>query len=382
MSKRNIYILYAMACLQGMVFYGPIATLYRQVHGVTIFQITLIESISLALGLVLELPWGIIADKIGYKRTMEFCSVLYLVSKVVFWQAEGFTGFLVERILLSVVISGLSGVETAVLYLSCGKDGSQTVFGVYNSLQTVGLLFAAWVYSTFVGEDYPLAGLLTVIGYGAAAILSVFLTEVSEEKAEAMGAREFFTLIKARLGDKSLIPFLLAVAFLNETHQTITVFLNQLEYEVCGLSPRIMGYIYMIVTLAGLTGVWSEKVRIRLGADGSAAVYYGAAVAACVVLAALDHALLSILAILTLRVVFSLFQPLQTALQNQGVVSANRATELSVNALLIDSVGLGTNLAFGKLAEWDLSAAFWLGAALCLIGGVLFRVWYRQSLPA
>lgn len=56
--KRNLWIMYAIALLQGMVFYGPIATLYRQAHGLTIFQITLIESISLVLLILLEIPWG------------------------------------------------------------------------------------------------------------------------------------------------------------------------------------------------------------------------------------------------------------------------------------------------------------------------------------
>jgi hypothetical protein len=60
--KRNVWLMYAIALLQGMVFYGPIATLYRQSAGITIFEITMIESISLALSLLLELPWGIIAD--------------------------------------------------------------------------------------------------------------------------------------------------------------------------------------------------------------------------------------------------------------------------------------------------------------------------------
>ncbi|MDE5933296.1 MAG: MFS transporter, partial [Lachnospiraceae bacterium] len=67
MSKKNCYLMYAIACLQGMVFYGPIATLYRQAQGVSVFEITLIESISLAICLLLELPWGIVADRIGYK---------------------------------------------------------------------------------------------------------------------------------------------------------------------------------------------------------------------------------------------------------------------------------------------------------------------------
>ena len=71
--KKNLYIMYAIAFLQGMVFYGPIATLYRQAQGISVFQITVIESISLALCILLEIPWGIVADKIGYKKTMIFC---------------------------------------------------------------------------------------------------------------------------------------------------------------------------------------------------------------------------------------------------------------------------------------------------------------------
>lgn len=76
MMKRNIRIMYLMALLQGMVFYGPVATLYRQARGVTVFQITIIEGISLGLSLLLEIPWGVIADRIGYRKTMIFCSWL------------------------------------------------------------------------------------------------------------------------------------------------------------------------------------------------------------------------------------------------------------------------------------------------------------------
>ena len=59
--------MYAISLLQGMVFYAPIATLYRTAQGVTISQIALIESISLILSLLFEVPWGVLADRIGYK---------------------------------------------------------------------------------------------------------------------------------------------------------------------------------------------------------------------------------------------------------------------------------------------------------------------------
>ena len=121
--KKSIYLMYAIALLQGMVFYGPVATLYRQAQGISVFQITLIESISLALCIALEIPWGFVADKIGYRRTMVFCSGLYFVSKIVFWKATGFGGFLLERVMLSVVLAGLSGVDFSIIYLSpCRKD--------------------------------------------------------------------------------------------------------------------------------------------------------------------------------------------------------------------------------------------------------------------
>ena len=63
MIKKNIVLMLLLGFLQAMVFYAPIATLYRQAQGITLSQITIIESICLALCLLLELPWGIVADK-------------------------------------------------------------------------------------------------------------------------------------------------------------------------------------------------------------------------------------------------------------------------------------------------------------------------------
>lgn len=184
--KKNIYLMYAIGLLQGMVFYGPIATLYRQAQGVTVFQITLIESISLALCIALEVPWGVVADRIGYRKTMIFCCLLYFVSKILFWQATDFWWFLAERILLSVVIAGMSGVDSSILYLSCQGQNSQKVFGIYSGMGMAGLLIAAGVFSLVVRDNYPLAACLTVISYALAAVLALGLTEVKQETSPSI----------------------------------------------------------------------------------------------------------------------------------------------------------------------------------------------------
>jgi MFS family permease len=377
--KRNIWLMYAIALLQGMIFYGPIATLYRQDAGITVFEITIIESISLSLCLLLELPWGIIADKIGYKRTMIICCCLYFVSKVVFWQATEFWTFLLERVMLSVVIAGLSGVEISILYLSCENHGSQKVFGIYNNLLISGLLIASFIYAVAAKNNYRLAGFLTVISYGIAAILSFGLKEVHKsEKGKESSVSEFILLLKQTLKNKHLILLLIGIALLNESHQTITVFLNQLQYIKCGTSASSIGYVYIAVTIIGLCGGFSARLTKRLGVVLFAAMLYLTAAAACIILAFTDSIFLSVNGIIILRITFSLFQPLQSDLQNKQVISSNRATALSINAVLIDSVGIATNVAFGKLADINLMFSMLLGGVFCITGFIMFLIWHKK----
>lgn len=383
-EQKNIYLMYTLAFLQGMVFYGPVSTLYRQAQGLSVFQITLIESISLLLSLALEIPWGIIADRIGYKRTMIFCGALFFISKLVFWMARGFCWFLLERVLLSVVVSGMSGVDMSILYLSCKEGESQKAFSIYNGLSVAGLLIASMIFSVFVGDDLKTAEFLTVLSYGVAAAVPVFLIEVKERETgggERRGERRekrilpflgFKTAFLRIVKNRPLLLFLVSVAFLTQTHQTVTVFLAQVQYERCGLSPSAIGYIYAAVTLAGFLGVFSDRSTRKIGIKMAGIVLQVVAILSCVGLAYTDSAAVSVCGVMALHVADSLFQPLQMELQNRQVSTEDRATELSIYAMIIDSIGVGTSLLFGALATVSLSLAFLLGMGLCTVGAYLF----------
>lgn len=377
--KKNIYLMYAIVFLQGMVFYGSIATLYRQASGITIFQITLIESISYILCILFEIPWGIIADKIGYKKTMCFCCVLYFASKLVFWRADIFAEFLWERVMLSIVIAGLSGVDSSILYLSCNKGESQKVFGIYNLLGTMGMLIASFVFAVFVSTDYRAAAFLTVISYGVAAILSFFITEVKGEEKAKICLQEFKYVLCQTVSNKSLMIFLIAVAFMTQIHQTITVFLNQIQYEKCGLSASNMGFVFIVITLVGMLGVFSDEFTRKKGSKFVGASIFITAFLTCFILAITNSALLSVCSVLLLNLANSLFQPLQMEEQNKQVMSNNRATELSIYAIIIDSICAGTSVMFGMLAKVALEQAFLFGAMLSLVGLLLFMIWHKRQ---
>lgn len=366
--RRNIYILYAMALLQGMVFYGPIATLYRQAAGVGLGQIALMEGVSLALAVALELPWGMAAERLGYRRTLALCSLLFFVTKVLFWRAAGFGGFLLERVLLGVVTAGLSGIDTGVLYLSCPEGEAHRVFGVYNNMTILGLLLATGVYTVLIGENYRLAGFLTVVSYAAAALLSLGLAEVRPpDRHRGRGAlSRFRKTLRETLGQKRLLLFLAGAALFGAAQQMVTVFYSQAQYQRVGMSAAGMGLAYAFMTLCGLLGGFSARLTERMGRRRTLLLLPLLSALSCLALALTGNGLVSVLAVSVFRAAFNLYQPLQSSIQNQAIETEDRATALSVHAVLLDGVTISATLLLGRLSEVDLSAAFLLGAGLCL----------------
>ena len=65
--------------------------------------------------------------------------------------------------------------------------------------------------------------------------------------------------------------------------------------------------------------------------------------------------------------------------QNKQVLSTNRATELSIYAIIIDSICAGTSVIFGALAKSSLEKAFLFGGILSLAGLILFLIWYKNK---
>ena len=242
--------MYAIALLQGMVFYAPVATLYRQVHGLSMFQITLIESISLVLCILLEVPWGALADRVGYKRTMVFCCCLYFVSKLVFWQADGFGWFLAERVMLSVVIAGLSGAAIALHGGFAGINGGEWIKVLY------GL-----VLSTLLGFAF---------GWAAARLVEFLCKNMDRRRttgffggAQIAGGAAMAFMHGAQDGQKFMGVFMLGIFLANGqdnvTNFQIPLWLMVLCSAVMALGTSIGGY--RIIKAVGMDMVKLEKYQ-------------------------------------------------------------------------------------------------------------------------
>ncbi len=378
--KRNIRLMYAVALLQGMVFYAPVATLYRQAQGVSLFEITLIESVSFFFMIALEIPWGVVTDRFGYKKTLIICNIVYFVSKLVFWKATGFLWFLSERLLLSVVFSGLSGCDTAYLFVLGKGQNNHRLFGMYSAMSTVGILFASAVFSLFIKDHYSLGGFLTAVSYGVSMLLSLLLQDIRPEETPRAGfltrARETMLALKQQA---HFLLFLFAATLLIQTNQTITVFFSQPQYVRSSIVPEHMGYLYILVTMAGLFSTKTEALTRRIGESATTKLLFILAGTACAVGALTETPLLSIASILLIRLCSSLFEPIHMARQNLQVTTSNRATMLSVYSSMMNIGAIFTNMLFGRAAEIHIAYAFALGALFCLLGLTLYAVWKKRA---
>ena len=379
-NRRNICLLYGAALLQGMVFYAPVATLYRQAHGVSVFQITLIESVSLALMLLLEVPWGAAADRIGYRRTLLLANALYLLSKLIFWRADGFGMFLLERVVLAASLAGVSGCDAALLWRSAGGRNGARVFGRYDAMMTIGLLAASTAFSFFWAEDYAAAALATGVSAAGALLLTGFLADVpesgeEEEQRDARAsARETFSALRRMAQDRRFLSFLIGSALLAETNQTVTVFLSQLQYVKSGIPVQSMGCLYTALTLAGIFGAWaSARCAAHLGTARLGKALFFTAGAACALMAAFARPVLSAACILILRLCAAMFAPAAMEVKNAAVQGSARATALSVFSMAANAVAIVTNLAFGRLSDRGVAYAMAFGALLCAAGGMMTR---------
>ena len=326
----------------------------------SVFEISLIEAVSLALCVALEVPWGYLADRLGYRRTMVLCCGLYFISKLVFWQADSFGDFLTERILLAVVQAGLSGVDSAILYLSCKGRDSLRVFSVYNALTMAGLVTAGGVFALLPAGSYRLAALLTAGSYALALLFALGLREVrSPEPAPARGS---FAAAAREALDRGVLPLLAEVC------QVATVFLNQLKYEACGMGQQAMSAAYVGASLLGLAGAFSPALARRLGRRGAAVFCALTCLGACGVLAASSSAPAAVASVLALRTSSSLLAPLTDEERNRRLHTEDRASALSVQAMVMECFAIAVNLALGALGQRSLTAAFLLGALMSAAG--------------
>lgn len=378
MLKRNIALMYAISFFQGLVFYASVSTLYRQACGLSLFQITLIESIFSAICIISELPWGIVADRIGYRRTILLCNLFFFVSKIIFWKADTFGAFLAERLVLSIVISGLSGVDDTILFLSCKKEEAQRVFSIHGYFGTLGMIIASTCFSLFFSENFRGAAFWTVVSYAIAAALSFGLKDVGAPTAKSIRS-QIASFHPAALLKNHFFVFLIAMAIVQEVYQLLIVFFSQPLYLQAGWSTAWIGTAHIALQILSMSVLFSDYLTKRWSARRFLPFLIALSALCSFLLAFQLPSALLFIVVAIVQMSCSLLGPLQANVQNQSITQENRATMLSAQSLFMRVIAIGVNLIVGRISENSLSASLFACGVLCLTALVCVMAWQRVS---
>ena len=252
-SIRAIWLFYIVAFLESLYFYAPVASLYRMEYGVTIFQITLTESAFFVSSLLLELPWGFVTARIGYKNTLLVAGAFNLLAAVMFWQAAGFGIFLAQRCILAIAISGFSGCDIAYLSRLVEPDKQHKVLGRYNAVSFAALVVVGVSFSFVQPLGYRMLAMLTMLCIGTGFILRLWLPKVESEPEDVLPFRQQLkALLLVIRHNRFFLLFVICGAALYEVQNTFTVFFSSPAYEAAGIVQGWYGALNLSLNLIGL----------------------------------------------------------------------------------------------------------------------------------
>ncbi|MGG7179152.1 MFS transporter [Clostridium paraputrificum] len=364
-KNKNVHLMYLIVFLQGFVFYGSIATIYRETRGISISEVFIIESIFFVLMIMLEVPWGWFADRFGYKNTLVISNFIFFISKIIFWRAAGFQLFLLERFLLAIALSGLSGCDSALLYLSIDKeDNSEEVFGKYNFYSNSGFLLSSLVSGFIINISMDLAAFFTIIPYLAALLVSLFLVDVKSEKENRGSIKESF---KEVLKNKKFIILIITFALMEEIVQGITVFLNQEQYIKSGIDIKYFGVILAFLAIVKLTSAKSYKISEKFGQKKAILLLSLIISITSGALAFISSPGLSILFIAIISGASALMMPMISDIKNKSIDQEDRATILSIYSMIGSLISVFINPVIGATSEVSLE----MGIVSCFIIGLI-----------
>jgi MFS family permease len=165
----------------GLVFFAPIALLVRTKAGIDYSAFFLLQTILALTILLLEIPSGIITDKIGYKKTIVISQLFLFLARVLLFLAfykKAIVVFICEAIIEGIFHCFTSGTISAYIYNRYGNDNYLQKKAKTGNWWTFGFLISTITYS-FIYKTYDIHGLLllTIFFDFLGCLMTIFLTE-------------------------------------------------------------------------------------------------------------------------------------------------------------------------------------------------------------
>ncbi len=383
---NNITILQIIFFFSSLYFYTPVLTLYFQKLGLTLWQITSLESLLLAGIILFQIPSGIFADKYGRKKAIIFAFFLIFLAELLFFFARDFWIFVVISFISGAGIAFYSGAVEALIYDSLKlirqekqmKKASGRVFSMYALAAVVAAPIGGYLAKDLSIEQVSILIILTASTSAIAFALTFFIQEPLHSrrfeditKLDPNTLQGAFNILKNNPSLRRIIalqtlsvPFVFYLLILYPPYAT-----------KLGVRPVYLGIILALASSADfICSRYAYKLEGLLGVSRSTILITILPAICYFLFATLSNPLIASLLFITIYAVHGSRDPIFIDYLNLHIGSEQRATVLSVIGVM-STIYLALMGSFiGLLAEYSISYAFIFMGGIILISSVFFRI--------
>jgi MFS family permease len=368
-----------------LYFYIPVGTLYLQSKNLNYVQINSLWGIIVGTMFLTEVPTGIIADRLGRKRSINVALALQVLGEVVYIFADGYWPFALAAMIGGLGFAFGSGSLEALVYDSLktkGREGEMSkAMGFISAAQRLANLLAFAVGGLLVvnltQERFVLAIAVTACAVAIGWLVSLTLREPQIEVRQGSGDSSLKLLVDGvkTLQSNRLFRRLVLLALATIPFSNYLSSLYQPRFVNVGVPPIWLGLALALASgisiVVARCACWLEA---HLGTKASLLLSTGLPGVFYLVMAAVLHPVFTVLAFCTLYGSLSLKGPIFSGHLNRHIESKNRATVLSLISMFSGIYEALMGLLIGRIGDFSLTYAFAFMGAIVLVGSLLFRV--------
>ncbi len=387
--EANVRKSYLYGFLMDLSLSAPIWVLYlRDERGFSLTQITLLEVPLFLLIAFAEVPTGAVADRFGRKISLMLSSSILALAVFVYGIATNYFVVLISNVAWGLAFSFRSGADTALLYDSlkqAGREGDfQRINGRFWALRAAAMLAGLLLGAPIAAAtSYSVA--ITLGAIIAACAFPVALLMHEPKHALEHAPERYVRTLAAGVRDAWRRPSLRYISLYSGVVIAGAVgpllLLQQPWLDEHGIGTASLGLwqapVHAVEILSALAAGW---LLSRLSERGVFLALPVTLFLCGVALAGVDHVWIAV-AFLGVALVRGLHNPVFDSYVNRRIESGRRATVLSAQSLVRNSIMAGAWPLGGILADvlglWAVFLVF--ASATLVLGGGMLLLWDRAE---
>lgn len=275
--QRSLRLFYAFRLLATSYLYVPIFMLFQASRGLSFFERLALGGLYSAVIILVEVPTGVFADRIGRRRSMLLGALTMVASCLLATQAHGFGMFAVAESLGAISIALCSGADSAYLFDFLREHDRGHEYGRRESTASAWHLMGSAV--AFAGGgllariDLALPYLVTAGVAAVAAVVACLLHDdrpISDPRVPAkLVLRSWggqLTSAIGELGKNPRLAWMVGYSAVVFVLLRATVYIYQPYLEDRGLGPVSIGMLFAgVYVIASLVAYRTYRLRQWIG---------------------------------------------------------------------------------------------------------------------